>query len=184
MNSSAHFARTVLLLADEAAIRDPFVLLLQQGDYTIVECSDGESAGELAAKAELDLIVVARSQGNRRLEKQIRGLLKNSNLPPVVVFGSPIKEEGREDDRASPVFVTLSRQVSPEDQLRVLEAAEKYGVLVRDNQLVRSEAERVCFDLLRVFGETTEKLNLRTEEVHRIQDILEDTHARILKAFM
>ena len=82
------------------------------------------------------------------------------------------------------MFVRLSREVPPEDQLRMVEAAVKYHELRKDNQMIRSETERLCFDLLRALGETTEKLNLRTEEVQRIQNILEDTHARILKAFM
>ena len=150
----------------------------------MVESGQDESPSDVAAKIQPDLIIVARARENSTLDKQIRRLLKNSDLPPIVAFGSPIEENDEDDDRESPVFVCLSHLVSPEDRLRVLEAAGKYRAVVKDNQLIRSEAERVCFDLLRAFGETTEKLHLRTEEVHRIQNILEDTHARILKAFM
>ena len=182
--SSASSNGAVLLLSDDPEVRDELVKLLQAGNYSVVESSKDESGSELAAKVQLDLIIVARSGGDSRLDRRIRRLLKSSDLPPVIVFGSPFEENGEGDDRESPVFVRLSRQASPEDQLRVLEAARKYGEVRRDNQVLRSETERLCFDLLRALGDTTEKLHLRTEEVHRIQSILEDTHARILKAFM
>ncbi len=153
----------------------------------MVERSEDESPSELAAKVQLYLIVVvvvARSGGDSRFDRRIRRLLKSSDLPPVIVFGSPFEENGEGDDRESPVFVRLTHQVSHEDQLSVLEAARKYGDVRRDNQVLRSETERLCFDLLSALGETTEKLHLRSEELQRIQNILEDTHARILKAFM
>jgi len=183
-SQSASSKDTVLLLSDDPAIRDSLVRLLQEANYCVVESGQDESPSDLAAKIQPDLIIVARARENLTLDKQIRRLLKNSDLPPIVAFGSPIEENDEDGDRESPVFVCLSHHVSPEDRLRVLEAAGKYRAVVKDNQLIRSEAERVCFDLLRAFGETTEKLHLRTEEVHRIQSILEDTHARILKAFM
>ena len=184
LNSTASSNGTVLLLSDDLAVRDPLVKLLQAGNYSVVERSENESPSKLAAKVQLDLIVVARSGGDSRFDRRIRRLLKSSDLPPVIVFGSPFEENGEGDDRESPVFVRLSYQVSPEDQLSVLEAARKYGEVRKDNRLLRSETERLCFDLLSALGETTEKLHLRTEEVQRIQNILEDTHARILKAFM
>ena len=182
--SSASSNGAVLLLSDDPEVRDELVKLLQAGNYSVVESSEDESPSELAAKVRLDLIIVARSGGDSRLDRRIRRLLKSSDLPPVIVFGAPFEENGGGDDRESPVFVRLSHQASAEDQLRVLEAARKYCEVRRDNQFLRAETERLCFDLLRALGDTTEKLNLRTEEVHRIQSILEDTHARILKAFM
>ena len=187
LNSSASSNGAVLLLSDDPAVRDPLVKLLQAGNYSVVERSEDESPSELAAKVQLDLIVVvvvARSGGDSRFDRRIRRLLKSSDLPPVIVFGSPFEENGEGDDRESPVFVRLTHQVSHEDQLSVLEAARKYGDVRRDNQVLRSETERLCFDLLSALGETTEKLHLRSEELQRIQNILEDTHARILKAFM
>lgn len=184
LNSSASSNGTVLLLSDNPAVRDPLVKLLQAGNYSVAESRKDESASRLAAKVQLDLIVVARSGGDSRFDRRIRRLLKSSDLPPVIVIGLPFEENGEGDDRESPVFVRLSHQASPEDQLGVLEAARKYGAVRSENQFLRSETERLCFDLLRALGDTTEKLHLRTEEVHRIQSILEDTHARILKAFM
>ena len=184
MNRPASSNRTVLLLSDGPAVRDPLVRLLRAGKYSVVECSEDESPGDLAAKVRPDLIIVARSGGASRLDRRIRRLLKSSGLPPVIVFGSPFEGSGDGENRESHLFVCLSHEVPPEDQLRVVEAAGKYGDVRKDNQFLRSETERLCFDLLCVLGETTEKLNLRTEEVQRIQDILEDTHARILKAFM
>lgn len=184
MNRPASSKGAVLVLSDSPAVRDPLVGLLHEANYSVVECTEDESPSYLVSKLRPNLVLIARSGSSPRLERQVRRLLKSSELPPVIVLGSPLEEIDEGDDQESPVFVRLSREVPPEDQLRVVEAAVKYHELRKDNQMLRSETERLCFDLLRALGETTEKLNLRTEEVQRIQNILEDTHARILKAFM
>ena len=184
MNRPASSNGAVLVLSDSPAVRDPLVGLLHEGNYSVVECTEDESPSDLVSKLRPNLVLIAHSGSAPRLERQVRRLLKSSELPPVIVLGSPLEEIDEGDDQESPVFARLSREVPPEDQLRVVEAAVKYHELRKDNQMLRSETERLCFDLLRALGETTEKLNLRTEEVQRIQNILEDTHARILKAFM
>ena len=98
MNRPASSKGAVLVLSDSPAVRDPLVGLLHKGNYSVVECTEDESPSDLVSKLRPNLVLIARSGSAPRLERQVRRLLKSSELPPVIVLGSPLEEIDEGDD--------------------------------------------------------------------------------------
>lgn len=145
--------------------------------------TENDGSPEADAWAEIDVVVILADEHDQRWISEAKKVHRDSAAPPIVVLGPPTSGWRRQALKAG-AFLCGSVDAPDEDLQALLSAAIRYRSVVKENNFLRVECERICMGLLKSYGEAASSLKETTEEVESLQRNLSEIRSRIIRAFV
>ena len=176
---------SVLLISSDPDLQSEWSVLLRAMGYTVIpEPGPGPQATNgNGTRPGPDLILLLSPGDEASTIESIRQSVQGEQAPPLIVFGQPSGPKWPKRALEAGAFGYLPLDTNLEHQAGLLAAAVRYREMQNKVQLLLQESERLCADLVGSFGQTSEKLTDKIQEVQKAQKALQDVQARIVKAF-
>ena len=113
-------SRTVLVVEDDAGLREYLATILEEAGYRVVAAGSGEEA--LAALGSEQAILAVLDVGLPGMDGFAVAEQLESDVPVIVVTGDPLKAKMRAFGRTTPLTV-LAKPITPEQFEAALQAA-------------------------------------------------------------
>lgn len=177
-------AGRMVVLAAEPAHCEELTALIRGFGHDVIHHEPGSGNGESHAWAEIDAVLIVAEERDSHWVGHTKKIQDEAAAPPVVVLGSPTGPTWRRRALEAGAFVCVSREAPHEELQSIVWAAIRYRALVKDNNLLRVECERICMGLLQSYADVATNLKDTTEEVETLQRNLHDIRDRIIRAFV
>lgn len=174
----------MVVLASEPAQHQELSKVIQTFGHVEVHNEPVSAGGEDAGWADIDVVLILAEEHDTRWIGRAKKIQADDTAPPVVVLGSPSGATWRRQALEAGAFVCASREAPAEELQSIVSAAIRYRAMVKDNNLLRVECERICMGLLQSYADVATSLKDTTQEVEVLQRHLHDIRNQIIRAFV
>jgi DNA-binding NarL/FixJ family response regulator len=174
----------MVVLAADPVHCDELSALIRGFGHEVADHEPVSGNGEVDGWAHIDAVLIVAEERDAHWIGRAKKIQDEAVAPPVVVLGAPAGPTWRRRALECGAFVCVSREAPAEELQSILSAAIRYRALVRDNNLLRVECERICMGLLQSYADVATNLKDTTEEVEILQRNLHDIRNRIIRAFV
>jgi CheY-like chemotaxis protein len=120
----------ILVVDDNAMVRESYTELLRQRGYSVEQASDGEEALDVLGEKPIDLAIVDVMMPNiGGLELRQRLMRTRPNIPTILVTGQPDRVEGLMEDDADYQSGRISILYKPVHPVKLLAEVDKHLTL-------------------------------------------------------
>ena len=171
----------VLLRAGSPLNRKQTEEFLRRLGYAVLDQTGPEEAG---AAGQPDVIVGLADGEGVSIAQFIPQALAEESPPPVIVFGPVGGRDWRTRALEAGAFACLSLEAPVEERAGLLAAATRDRAAQLEIRTLRQEANTLCTNLLKSFGDEAGKLRIAVQERQEIQKAIEDLRNKLRKAFV
>lgn len=117
----------ILVVDDNALVRESYTELLRQRGYAVEQAADGEHALDLLVSRSIDLAIIDVMMPNMGgLELRQRLLNRRPHVPTILVTGQPDRVEGLMEDDADFLSGRISILYKPIHPVKLLAEVDKH----------------------------------------------------------
>lgn len=145
---------------------------------------DQAGPGEAGAAGQPDVIVVLADGEGSSIARFIPQAVAEEPPPPVIVFGPAGGGDWRTRALKAGAFACLSLEAPAEERAGLLAAASRYRAALVEIRTLRQEANTLCTNLLKSFGDEASKLKIAVKQRQEIQKAIQDLRNRLVKEFV
>jgi DNA-binding NarL/FixJ family response regulator len=174
----------MVVLAAEPAQRHELTAVIRGFGHDVIHDEPGSGDAQIDQWAGIDVVLMLVEERDSRWVSRTKKIQRDAAAPPVVVLGSASGPTWRRRALEAGAFVCVSRETPAEELRSIVSAAIRYRALVKDNNLLRVECERICMGLLQSYADVATNLKDTTEEVEVLQRNLHDIRNQIIRAFV
>jgi DNA-binding NarL/FixJ family response regulator len=174
----------MVVLASELVQRQELIAVIQTLGHDVVHNEPDSAGGQNGGWANIDVVLILAEERDTLWIGRTKKIQADDAAPPVVVLGSPSGATWRRHALEAGAFVCASREAPAEELQSIVLAAIRYRALVKDNNLLRVECERICMGLLQSYADVALSLKDTTQEVEVLQRHLHDIRNQIIRAFV
>jgi DNA-binding NarL/FixJ family response regulator len=174
--------RIVVLASELSQLQEVIAGIKTLGHHVVH--SEPDSTGGENMWANIDVVLIVAEERDTRWIGRTKNIQADDAAPPVVVLGSPSGATWRRQALEAGAFLCASRETPAEELQSIVSAAIRYRALVKENNLLRVECERICMGLLQSYADVALSLKDTTQEVELLQRHLHDIRNQIIRAFV
>ena len=174
----------IVVLASELTPFQKLIAGVKTFGHDVVHNEPDSTGGQNREWANIDVVLVLAEERDTRWIGRTKKIQGADAAPPVVVLGPPSGAAWRRQALDAGAFVCASREAPAEELQSIVSAAIRYRALVKDNNLLRVECERICMGLLQSYADVALSLKDTTQEVELLQRHLHDIRNQIIRAFV
>jgi DNA-binding NarL/FixJ family response regulator len=178
------FPGRIVVLATELTQLQELIAAIKTFGHDVVHDEPDSTGGQTREWANIDVVLMLAEERDSRWIGRTKKIQADDAAPPVVVLGSPSGATWRRQALEAGAFVCASREAPAEELQSIVWAAIRYRALVKDNNLLRVECERICMGLLQSYADVALSLKDTTQEVELLQQHLLDIRNQIIRAFV